>query len=96
MSLAQVMATPQRTPLVSRSDGRTYPLFLEESYVRSLAGTKFEIIALFRYDLDTALVTGESAMALIPVSSDDSALVQRVIGKVADKFAEIPCSWCST
>jgi hypothetical protein len=43
------------TPHVSRSDGRSFHLFLEESVVSRPSGANGqEIAALFRYDFDTA------------------------------------------
>src|SRR4051812_14716281 len=83
-------ATPQRTPLVSRSDGSSFHLFVEESYVRRAStASNFEIVALFRHDLDHAGVKAESAMMLIPMASNDSQSATQVLEQAADSLAEI-------
>lgn len=50
-------ATPHRTPLVSRSDGSSFHLFVEEAYVRRApTGSDFEIVAPWpfgRFQQDT-------------------------------------------
>ena len=82
-------ATAHRSPLVSRSDAKTFHVFLEESFVRpssSLGGS--EIVALFRYDLDSARVNGESTLVLIPLASGESADVSQ-LEKAADELAKI-------
>jgi hypothetical protein len=57
---------------------------LEESYVRS-AGSAFEVVALFRYDLDPAEVTGDSTLVLLQVSAADDSL--RALQQAADRLA---------
>ena len=60
-------ATPQRTPLVSRSNGSSFHLFLEDCYTRPAPSRDgFEVLALFRYDLDPAVIKAESALVVIP------------------------------
>ena len=73
-----------RTPHVARSDGSSFHLYLEESYVRP-AGSAFEVVALFRYDLDPAAVTGDSTLVLLPVSAADDSL--RALQQAADRLA---------
>src|SRR5205807_2713267 len=58
-------ATP-RTPLISRSDSRSFHLFLEESNVSRPSGaTDQEVAALFRYDLEPAGEKSESTLVTI-------------------------------
>jgi hypothetical protein len=64
-------ATPHRTPLITRSDGTSFHLFVEESYIRR-ASSKLEGVALFRYDLDPAGAKAESVLAQLLVSGDDT------------------------
>jgi hypothetical protein len=78
-------ATPHRTPLITRSDGISFHLFVEESYIRR-ASSKLEVVALFRYDLDPTGVTAESALAQIRVSGNDTT---EVLEQAADTFAEV-------
>ncbi len=82
-------ATPHRTPLVSRSDGRSFHLFVEESQIRPAPqGRNFEIVALFRYDLDPD-VKAESSLVLIPLATNDSQRAAELLAQAADKLAEI-------
>ena len=83
-------ATAHRSPLVSRSDAKTFHIFLEESYVRpdsSHAGS--EIVALFRYDLDSAGVKGESTLVLLPLHSGEASAGQPELERAADSLADI-------
>src|SRR5207302_9437106 len=58
-------ATP-RTPLISRSDSRSFHLFLEESNVSRPSGAPDqEVAALFRYDLDSAGEKSDSILLTI-------------------------------
>ena len=85
-------ATAHRSSLVSRSDAKVFHIFLEESYVRQNSSrTGSEVVALFRYDLDSAGVKGESTLALLPVASEASAGVPE-LEKAADDLAEILAS----
>ncbi len=80
-------ATPQRTPLVSRSDGSSFHLFLEDSYVRPAPGRPgFEVLVLFRYDLDPAAVKAESTLVVIPTQDSSQALA--LLEKAADQAAD--------
>jgi len=76
-------AAPHRTPLITRSDGISFHLFVEESYVTCLS-SKLEVVALFRYDLDPAAVRAESALAHIPLRGDDET---EVLEQAADTLA---------
>ncbi len=79
-------ATPQRTPLVSRSDGSSFHLFLEDSYVRPAPRRPgFEVMALFRYDLDPAGVKAESCLVVIPTQDSKRALA--LLESAADQVA---------
>lgn len=79
-------ATAHRSPLVSRSDGNTFHLFLEESYVRRASShAGWEVVALFRYDLDTAGIKGESTLLVLPLVSE--AAVEE-LETAADELAE--------
>jgi len=76
-------ATAHRSPLVSRSDGKTFHIFLEESYVRpDSRRAKVEVVALFRYDLDSAGVKGESTLVFLPAGVPE-------LEKAADDLAEV-------
>jgi hypothetical protein len=82
-------ATAHRSPLVSRSDGKTFHIFLEESYIRgssSYGGT--EVVALFRYDLDTAGVMGESTLLVLSLASHEASAGVRELEAAADELAE--------
>lgn len=80
----------RRTPLVSRSDGNSFHLFLEESYVRPApGGTGFEIVALFRYDLDPAGLKGESSLVLVPAGGGFGDQVLGPLEQAADRLAAI-------
>jgi len=79
-------ATPHRTPLVSRSDGSSFHLFVEDSYVRPApqrAG--FEVLALFRYDLDPAEVKAESTLVVIPTQEREHS--SELLEQAADQLA---------
>ena len=85
-------ATAHRSPLVSRSDAKTFHVFLEESYVRpnsSHAG--LEVVALFRYDLDSAGVKGESTLVMLPVTPGEASAGVPELEQAADDLAEILC-----
>jgi len=83
-------ATAHRSPLVSRSDGKTFDIFLEESYVRpDSRRAKVEVVALFRYDLDSAGVKGESTLVFLPVASGDTSAGVPELEKAADDLAEV-------
>jgi hypothetical protein len=58
----------RRTPLVTRSDGRTFHLYLEEQHRFSVPEHSIDrsTAALFRYDLDGGKIRGESTLVLIP------------------------------
>jgi len=88
-------STP-RTPLVSRSDGETYHLFLEESNLFGPFGSTKEIAGLFRYDLDPARIKADSTLVRIPYVLDRSDL-REALEKAADALAallengRVPC-----
>ncbi len=83
-------ATPHRTPLVWRSDGASFHLYVEMSSVRpAQQGAGFEIVALFRYDLDPVGVLGDSALILIPIGSAGGDEVLSALEQAATKLAEI-------
>lgn len=83
-------ATPHRTPLVWRSDDASFHLYVEMSSVRpAQQGAGFEIVALFRYDLDPAGVIGDSALILIPIGSADGDEVLSALEQAATKLADI-------
>jgi hypothetical protein len=83
-------ATPQRTPLVSRSDGNSFHLYAEESHVRRApAHQGFELVALFRYDLDHVGVKSESTMVQLPVPANHLQSTTDVLEEAADRLAEI-------
>jgi hypothetical protein len=83
-------ATPHRTPLVSRSDGTSFHLFVEESQVgRAPTGPNFEVVALSRYDLDPAGIKAESALVRIPVATTDSQAATEALEEAADRLGGI-------
>jgi hypothetical protein len=80
----------QRTPHVSRSDGRSFHLFLEESNVsRPFGGTEQEVVALFRYDSDPAGEKSESTMVRIQPAGASSDSVLGQLQQSADRLAAI-------
>jgi len=82
-------ATAHRSPLISRSDGKTFHIFLEESYIRPKSGHNgSEVVALFRYDLDPAGVKSESTLLLLPISSGAASTGVPELEKAADELAE--------
>jgi len=86
-------ATAHRSPLVSRSDAKSFHIFLEESYVRpNSSHTGLEVVALFRYDLDPAGVKGESTLVVRSVGSDEASAGGPELEKAADDLAEILAS----
>jgi hypothetical protein len=81
-------ATAHRSPLVSRSDAKTFHLFLEESYVRpNSSHTGSEVVALFRFDLDPAGAKGESSLLVLPITSSAAGGGISEIEKAADDLA---------
>ena len=67
-----IQPATRRTPHLSRSDGMTFHLFLEELNVRPRDGHdphSRELIALFRYDLEPAQ-KAESAMIQLGPAAD--------------------------
>jgi hypothetical protein len=83
-------ATAHRSPLVSRSDGKTFHVYLEESFIRpDSTHSASEVVALFRYDLDSAGVNGESTLVVIPLASVELRSGLSELEKAADELAEI-------
>ncbi len=83
-------ATPHRTPLVSRSDGVSFHLFLEESHERpSAEGQEVELVALYRYDLDPAEIRSESTLVTIQIPENSPLLALRGYQIAADRLAAI-------
>jgi len=78
-----------KTPLITRSDGSSFHLFLEESNVRRAGIGLFEVVALFRYDLDPAMVRAESTLITLRSSGDDWL---PPLEKAADYLAELLAS----
>jgi hypothetical protein len=76
-----------RTPLVPRSDGRTYHLYLEESNVLRPDGGTGELAGLFRYDLDPAGVTAEST--LVRTARAAAGAERAPLEDVADRLAAL-------
>jgi hypothetical protein len=80
------------TPLVSRSDARTFHLYLEESglHVRSSdPGSEPQIYALFRYDLDPSFVKAESTLVMIQDADEDAIRMGAKLEQAADLLAEL-------
>ncbi len=48
-----------------------------------------EVVALFRYDLDSVGVAGESTLVVIPLESDEPGTCVSELEKTADELAEI-------
>lgn len=83
-------ATAHRSPLVSRSDAKTFHIYLEESFIRpNSTHSGSEVVALFRYDLDSAGVHGESTLVLIPSVSGEPHAGLSELETAADELAEI-------
>jgi len=80
----------RRTPQVSRSDGRSFHLFLEESIIsRPTGATDPEISALFRYDLDPAGERSESTLVTIGPGGATGELALTQLEQSADRLAAI-------
>ena len=77
-----------RTPLVSRSDGGSYHLYLEEANILNPTGKAKEIAGLFRYDLDPAGVRADSSLIRIPYAQDGCDM-QEALEDAADRLAEV-------
>lgn len=83
-------ATAHRSPLISRSDAKTFHIYLEESFIRpSPTRGGSEVVALFRYDLDSAGVNGESTLVVIPLASGEAGAGLSELEGAADELAEI-------
>jgi hypothetical protein len=81
-----------RTPLVSRSDARTFHLYLEELTLHGrLSDRKSEpqTYALFRYDLDACSVRAESTLVMIPDTGDDETRTLSGLEEAVDLMAEL-------
>lgn len=77
-------------PLVSRSDGRSFHLHLEECSLHrrsSEPASEPQIYALFRYDLDPCSVKSESTLVIIPNAGDDETRAQAKLEEAADLLA---------
>jgi len=83
----ELRAATKRTPHVSRSDGRTFHLFLEESIVsRPRGATGEEVAALFRYDFESAGQKSESTLVTIRPAAATAELVLRQLEVCADRL----------
>jgi hypothetical protein len=83
-------ATPHRTPMISRSDGLSFHLFLEESFIRPIShGIGLETVDLFRYDSDFLNVRGDSTQATIRIDGDREDGVLEAHEMAADRFAKM-------
>ena len=79
-----------RTPHVSRSDGRSFHIFLEESSVsRPFGGPEQEVVALFRYDLDPAGEKSESTLVRIHPAGGSRDAVLEQLEQSSDRLAAI-------
>jgi hypothetical protein len=81
-----------RTPLVSRSDGRTFHVYLEESGLHTRSSdsqSERQVSALFRYDLDPCSVRAESTLVMIPDVGDDDVRTQIRLEEAAELLAEL-------
>jgi hypothetical protein len=81
----------RRTPLVSRSDGRTFHLYLEEQHPFSVGTETAErsTAALFRYDLDEPQAHAESTLVMIHVSGLESGNLTDFLERAADGLASV-------
>ena len=81
------------TVLVSRSDGRSYHLYLQVGPRRqpSLRGGTVPgiFLAHFRYALDSQKITNEPVIVLIQANFKDSKAVNEIVEKIVDKLANI-------
>ena len=90
-----IQPSTARTPLVSRSDGGSYHLYLEEANILNPTGKAKEITGLFRYDLDPARVRADSSMIRIPCTQDLD--MRQALEDGADRLAallergDVPC-----
>jgi len=79
-------------PLVSRSDARTFHLYLEESGLHSRSSDPAwepRMQALFRYDLDTCSIKSESTLVTIQISEEDQSHELAKLEEAADRLAEL-------
>jgi hypothetical protein len=81
------------TPLVSRSDGRTYHLFLQfgPSPQPSTAGAIVpgQYLAHFRYALDSRSILNDPVTVLIRAPFEGKANLTPIVGKIADGLVPI-------
>jgi hypothetical protein len=86
----QIRPATSRTPLISRSDGRSFHLFLEELNVSRPSGaTDQEVAALFRYDLDPAGEKSESTLVTIRPAGATGERVLAQLDQSADQLAAV-------
>jgi hypothetical protein len=83
-------ATPHTTPLVSRSDGTSFHIFLEESLIsRQRPGDNYQISALYRYDLDPLKITGDSTLVSVQEPNRGEAIVRSRYEEAVDALTAI-------
>jgi hypothetical protein len=86
----ELRAATKRTPHVTRSDGKGFHLYLEESVVsRPHGATEPEVAALFRYDCDPAGEVSESSLVRIRPAGGAAEAVSMQLEQSADRLAEI-------
>ena len=80
-------ATPHRTPVVSRSDGTSFHLFLEESWARRPSNQGIQLVALYRYDLEPAQIKSESTLVIVQIPENKPEMILAAYEQVADRLA---------
>jgi hypothetical protein len=87
----RIVRATEQTPLVSRSDGRTYHLFLQYGPGRRLSkrsGTKREeYIIHFRYALESEHIANDPVVVLFKIAGQSKEDAQKIIEEVADELA---------
>jgi hypothetical protein len=82
-------------PLLSRSDGRTFHLYLEECGLHrrpSDEESEAQIYALFRYDLNPVSVKSESTVIMIQETGDDENRRLAKLEEAAELLAQLLAS----
>jgi hypothetical protein len=87
----RIVRATEQTPLVSRSDGRNYHLFLQYGPGRrpSKKGstTREEFITHFRYALESEHIANDPVVVVLKVARQNKGSLNDIIEEVADKLA---------
>jgi hypothetical protein len=87
----RIVRATEQTPLVSRSDGRTYHLFLQYGPGRrpskKSSTAREEYVTHFRYALESESIANDPVVVVLKVSGQTKVSLNNIIEEVADKLA---------